>query len=679
MTTHFSYSALGDQPGVDSNHSSPDRHTSQTATLPTKPTHREQRASEPDQKAHRGSSTASKAPLEPAESHSQYAHIPQFQPSLALLDLTEFSPPSESKEANFQDGTKKAKRLDWARSWLWEIGGAIFSVICIVLLIGFLKYVDGKLYDDWEYRVSPNAVASVIVTIAKAAMLIPVSACLSQLKWNQSQHPNPTPLYHMQILDQASRGPWGSLEIFWRLRPGLATVGAVLMILSVAIDPFAQQILSFPSNRLLAPNETAYTQTTHQYWPRWATSVLNNVQNELSVSEVEPRMQVAIFSGLSQTNNRLEPICSSGSCDYDDFITLGICSECEDVTAKATQTCVPSAPRSNGNIGDEWASTPTNCTYTAPSGFNLTPGIMWNTMDTSKVVKWISMPRQPWTSIITSDTSDDGTPKPIVSFFAAKYEQDLIYYHHNITVPEQKPTMTECSVYWCERQYTQNYFSTGHRFLETKTSQNLYVQAQVQSKVDFWTRWLSPFNGSKTLSENSTYIISSTTWIPMRRMMIKLFNGTLIVNEEGDDADDAKSFSGIQSSLILYNSNNLTQSMVEMATSMTDNIRSGNMASRVNGRAYLNSTLIHVRWPWIILPAASVVLSIVLLMATAVSSRRLHTILWKSSVLPLLVSQLENLPGHDLSRAGDVDEMLDMSRKIKVVMASQDPPVLVEH
>lgn len=59
---------------------------------------------------------------------------------------------------------------------------------------------------------------------------------------------------HMQSFDDASRGPLGSVAFFWKGRKygtlGLLTyVGCVLTIAAVALDPFAQQVISFPSKQ----------------------------------------------------------------------------------------------------------------------------------------------------------------------------------------------------------------------------------------------------------------------------------------------------------------------------------------------------------------------------------------------------------------------------------------------
>lgn len=99
-------------------------------------------------------------------------------------------------------------------------------------------------------------------------VLFVISSCLSQLKWNYYEAK--APLYHMQALDKASRGPWGACEVLWMITPGIATAGALLMILSVAVDPFTQQILAFPSRDMECFNETAIVQRAQENSPAWS-------------------------------------------------------------------------------------------------------------------------------------------------------------------------------------------------------------------------------------------------------------------------------------------------------------------------------------------------------------------------------------------------------------------------
>lgn len=173
------------------------------------------------------------------------------------------------------------------------------------------------------------------------------------------------------------------------------------MILSLAVDPFAQQILVFPSHDVHALNETAYTYSTHEYSPLWSAD--NSSDPRLSTFaeyEIEPTMLGAIINGLSQTYSSLEPSCSSRTCGYPDFVTLEICSECEDVTDKARQSCVPGF---NKNGLHSWmGSIPLKCTYTSSTGFDITPGSLSLGVNSREGLLRFVFARQPWTSIETS-------------------------------------------------------------------------------------------------------------------------------------------------------------------------------------------------------------------------------------------------------------------------------------
>jgi hypothetical protein len=50
----------------------------------------------------------------------------------------------------------------------------------------------------------------------------------------------------LEIFDQASRGPWGSLQLLAKTRsPWLVGLGAAITIVAIGIDPFMQQIIQF--------------------------------------------------------------------------------------------------------------------------------------------------------------------------------------------------------------------------------------------------------------------------------------------------------------------------------------------------------------------------------------------------------------------------------------------------
>lgn len=134
------------------------------------------------------------------------------------------------------------------------------------------------LLSTWTSKMalSPNTVISTLSTLGKAAMMLPVGESISQLKWlhilRDTARSVPRGRFtckyllirfrpmHMQSFDDASRGPLGSVAFIWKGRNygslGFLTyVGCVLTIAAVALDPFAQQIISFPSKQTMVAGE----------------------------------------------------------------------------------------------------------------------------------------------------------------------------------------------------------------------------------------------------------------------------------------------------------------------------------------------------------------------------------------------------------------------------------------
>jgi len=109
----------------------------------------------------------------------------------------------------------------------------------------------------------PQHAISVFSTLSKSALLVAVAEGISQLKWiyfRERRHR----LYDLQVFDEASRGPWGSLQLLWvlRLQAVVASVGAVITVASLAMDPFTQQILAYPEVTVNVTGNDSYSSAT---------------------------------------------------------------------------------------------------------------------------------------------------------------------------------------------------------------------------------------------------------------------------------------------------------------------------------------------------------------------------------------------------------------------------------
>jgi hypothetical protein len=159
------------------------------------------------------------------------------------------------------------------QDWQWEFGAFIFSMGCFAAVVGVLASYNTRSLASWNFvfGITLNTLVAILSTLSRTALLVPVASCISQLKWIHLVTA-PRSLRDVQVFDDASRGPWGSLELIWRLHIGakLATWGSVITILTLAMGPFTQQLLSYPSRSIISGNATYYT--SHIYDSAWGES-----------------------------------------------------------------------------------------------------------------------------------------------------------------------------------------------------------------------------------------------------------------------------------------------------------------------------------------------------------------------------------------------------------------------
>jgi drug/metabolite transporter superfamily protein YnfA len=87
--------------------------------------------------------------------------------------------------------------------------------------------------------------ANVFGKIASVALIVPTTEALGQLKWNWFHESKA--MWDFEISDKATRGPWGAVMLLFRTKGrSLAALGALLVVLLLAIDTFLQQVVDFP-------------------------------------------------------------------------------------------------------------------------------------------------------------------------------------------------------------------------------------------------------------------------------------------------------------------------------------------------------------------------------------------------------------------------------------------------
>ena len=157
---------------------------------------------------------------------------------------------------------RNAKLSLWKRlsKWWLELAGAISSVVFLIGIIIFLALIDGSKVDDWHFpwEIKPPTIISILVTVCRINLGFFIAEGLGQLKWvffEQREHQ----LADFDHFDEATRGPWGATWFIWKVnrRAIVATCGAVLAILILAMDPFSQQVLYYATETIKVENAVA--------------------------------------------------------------------------------------------------------------------------------------------------------------------------------------------------------------------------------------------------------------------------------------------------------------------------------------------------------------------------------------------------------------------------------------
>lgn len=129
--------------------------------------------------------------------------------------------------------------------WWWETAAIAIALMSIGAIAAVLAYANGQQPRDWKYSIQPASLVSIFSTIAKSALIVPLAASLSQLKWRYFDRPQA--LSRMQDFDDASRGPWGAMIFLWNVKGTalLASLASAATLLMLAFEPFTQQVINF--------------------------------------------------------------------------------------------------------------------------------------------------------------------------------------------------------------------------------------------------------------------------------------------------------------------------------------------------------------------------------------------------------------------------------------------------
>lgn len=176
--------------------------------------------------------------------------------------------PSGANDGGYDNSGTESQKEHFV-DWWWEMGAASFSLACVASIVAILSTVQDKARSEWTFLILPNSLVAIFSTLSKASLMVPVASCISQLKWVYFAQA-PHALSHVQVFDEASRGPWGALTLLWaiRVRKWLVSWGAVITILALALEPFVQAIITYPHREVRVFGQASFG-TAYVYGPTY--------------------------------------------------------------------------------------------------------------------------------------------------------------------------------------------------------------------------------------------------------------------------------------------------------------------------------------------------------------------------------------------------------------------------
>ncbi|KAH7161109.1 hypothetical protein EDB81DRAFT_682497 [Dactylonectria macrodidyma] len=262
---------------------------------------------------------------------------------------------------------KTKQKLRWS-AWgaqFWALLGSVVAFAGMVILLGVFN---GKEVFTW-HSVTLNTMVSILSLAMKASLIFVLAECMAQWKWilfaDQAR-----PLMDFDRIDWATRGPLGCVRVLWKTRRALCLqFGAVLTLLAIGLDPFAQQLVQLRNDLVWTPGPddfitfssqsddggpqainfaaTGYTKgkaITTQFTSTNTTFGDNNTSNSTTYrtawenTAIDPSMESSMLFGLSRSpseaDQRAVALCPTGNCTWEPFETLGVCHRCNNITSQ---------------------------------------------------------------------------------------------------------------------------------------------------------------------------------------------------------------------------------------------------------------------------------------------------------------------------------------------------------
>lgn len=586
--------------------------------------------------------------------------------------------PVESKDrAKSPKAKRPGRRSFWLDTWLFEGLALSFSIACLVSIFGVLLVYDNQKRPQLAYKITLNTIVSVLATGCKSSLVLVIGEAICQLKWLWFQDPKQRPpLFGIQSFDSASRGPLGSLMILVNHRGrSFVCVGASLIILLLAFDPFIQQVISYPLRSVSDPDNLS-------------GAVAPQVRGYISTSKTID-WKNAIMQGLwSSEDLDLPPKCSSGNCTWERFPSIGICSQCADLTSIAKLNCSLPGPDDNFNktchvaLPHPWVAEdeltgdtiiPGSFAVSNDNGIMSLPNVViWERFSVEDLDESPENTESDTDLLFSEDSKHPnstfaGVKNPLVAYAFAAIEMKRGQLSNKTPTSDNVilSKVTECSLSVCLRQYDMS-VTNGDASIHTSTP-DLGVTYLAQSPdttkpgetIPCW-RPKKPY----VTEAQPRLKLTFCDWA-MEALQAQMSDVLPVVNAISWTWDSINGWTTRSDDTMIdgettFEENGITLNadrivtisfegaMERIAASLTRlGLKTTN--DSFHGTVRTEEVFVSVQWAWLAFPASLVLLGTVFLVITIALNRKHHVPLWKSSSLPSIYHGLEKFEDKEYS------------------------------
>jgi hypothetical protein len=511
---------------------------------------------------------------------------------------------------------------------------------------------------------------TILSKVASAALILPISEAIGQLKWSWFHGKNSKDAFDFEIFDKASRGAWGSILLLCRTRGrSLAAMGALLTLLLLAIDTFFQQVTDLPTGW------TLYGEGLVPRLVRYESDKLREFQNGLDIVTNDPHIQPISDSFLIANGtmpvvfghgNRpdIPMSCPTNNCTWPPHNTLGMCGRCVETPQLLAYACIPTRIDWTSNLNATVSSYPnaTVCGYflnattadpTLMSGYIAgSTGEPEGETLLMRTLPLISNPlRIPlWGGSIHFKQVRNPIFDVLISSIANQSEVHA----------GRAPMLHECMLEWCVKTIESYYWDGTYHENVTRTYVNdtlggpLWSARPIEDNVTmtdyFENVTISTLPKDSNLSEPD-WGVSNDTMFTTITVFDRVFPAFATVTNDSTEpllrwrlGHPTQVRNKALMSVPWVSTDEIARHIERLAAALTNAVRSGSVTSEIiSGKAYLAETYVAVHWAWLAFPIAMLSLSIIFLSATIVKtsgSEGDDVGLWKTSAMPTLIYSL---------------------------------------